>query len=83
MDMIIFLVVGLMVGYAGSRLASWKREDIAGRTIVLGILGALGGAMFARSLGYAAGDLGTFVGSIFGAVAVVAGYVGIVTRRTA
>jgi uncharacterized membrane protein YeaQ/YmgE (transglycosylase-associated protein family) len=83
MDTITFLVVGLVVGFAASRIVPGRRDETVGRLIVIGILGAFGGAMIAQWMGYAIRDTAAFLASILGAVALVAGYMGIVTRRMA
>jgi uncharacterized membrane protein YeaQ/YmgE (transglycosylase-associated protein family) len=84
MDTIMLVVVGLVVGLAGSRIVPWNRDNNVGGSIVLGILGAFGGArMLGRATGYSIHDPATFVGSVLGAVAIVATYIGIRTRRTA
>jgi uncharacterized membrane protein YeaQ/YmgE (transglycosylase-associated protein family) len=83
MEIILFVVVGWIVGYAGSRIARWQRNDTVGWSLILGMLGAVGGALVGRALGYATGDPATFVASVLGAIATVVTYVAVMLRRTA
>lgn len=83
MGTLMFIVVGSIVGFASSRISSWQRKNNVGWSIVVGILGALGGALLGRALGYSTLEAPTFVASVLGAVATVATYLGITTRRTA
>jgi uncharacterized membrane protein YeaQ/YmgE (transglycosylase-associated protein family) len=83
MDTIMLVVVGLIVGLAGSQIVPWNRDNNVGSSIVLGILGAFGGAMLGRAMRYSTHDPATFVASVLGAVAIVATHIGIRTRRTA
>ena len=83
MEIILFVVVGWSVGFGGSRIASWQRNDTVGWSIVLGMLGAVGGALIGRAIGYPTGHPATFVASVLGATAPVATYVAVMLRRTA
>jgi len=82
MDTILFVVVGLIVGFAASRAVSWQRNN-AGWSMLVGILGAFGGALLGRAMGYSTGEPATFVASVLGAVAIVTAYLALANRRTA
>jgi uncharacterized membrane protein YeaQ/YmgE (transglycosylase-associated protein family) len=83
MDTIRFVVVGLIVGFAFARLASWRRDNNVGWSMVVGILGAFGGVLLGRALGYAGGDPPTFVASVLCAIATVATYLAVTIRPAA
>jgi len=83
MDTILFVVMGLIVGLAASRAASWQRNNNVGWSMLVGILGAFGGALLGRAMGYSGGEPATFVASVLGAVAIVTAYLALANRRTA
>ena len=83
MDIIMFVIVGSLVGLAGSRVAPWQRDNNVGWSIVIGMLGAFGGALIGRAMGYSTGQPAIFVASVLGAVATVATYLAVMNRRTA
>jgi uncharacterized membrane protein YeaQ/YmgE (transglycosylase-associated protein family) len=83
MDSILFVVVGLIVGFAASHAASWQRHNDVGWSMLVGILGAFGGALLGRAMGYSTGEPATFVASALGAVAIVTAYLALANRRTA
>ena len=83
MDSILFVVVGLIIGFAASRAASWQRNNNAGWSMLVGILGAFGGALLGRAMGYSTGEPATFVASVLGAIAIVTAYLALANRRTA
>jgi len=82
MDIISFVVVGVIAGFGGSHIGWWRRDN-SGLSMAVGILGAFAGAFLGRALGYSTSDPATFVAATLGAIALVATYLGIVTRRTA
>jgi len=83
MDTLVLVVVGLIVGFGASRIVSWRRANSLPWSMLTGILGAFGGAMLGRALGYSTRDAVTFWIAILGAVAVVAMYLGMTSRRIA
>jgi len=83
MDNIMFVIVGVIIGFAGSRVPLWQRDKNVGWSIAVGILGAFGGAMLGWALGYSTHAPATFVASVLGAVVFVTTYLGIMIRRTA
>ena len=81
MAAVLFVVVGVMVGFAASRAATCMRNHNVGCTMLVAIVGAFGGAMLGRAMGYSAAEPATFVASVLGAVVIVTTYLGIANRR--
>jgi len=81
MTALMFVVVGVIVGFAASRAASFMRNHNIGCSMLIAIVGAFGGALLGRAMGYAASEPATFVASVLGAVAIVTVYLAIANRR--
>ena len=78
---VMFIVAGMIVGFAASRAAACMRNHNIGCSMLIAVVGAFGGAMLGRAMGYAASEPATFVASVLGAVAIVSVYLGIANRR--
>ena len=71
MDLIIFLLIGLLAGLAANALMGRRSNSIL-MDMVLGVAGAIVGGWLLRVVGfYPFGFLGTLLSAIFGAVIVV------------
>jgi uncharacterized membrane protein YeaQ/YmgE (transglycosylase-associated protein family) len=82
MDIILFIAVGLIVGFTGVRAVPWRRNEQTGWSMLVGILGAFGGALVGRMIGYAGSSPPMFVISVLGAVTTLAVYLAVKDRVT-
>ena len=79
MDIVLFLVIGAVAGWAAGKLMEGRGFGILGNLIV-GVLGALAGGFLFRSLGITAGGIaGALVTALVGAV-VLLFLVGLIKR---
>jgi uncharacterized membrane protein YeaQ/YmgE (transglycosylase-associated protein family) len=82
MEIILFIAVGLIVGFTGVHAVPWRRSEQAGWSMIVGILGAFGGALVGRMIGYAGSSPPMFVISVLGAVTTSASYLAVKGRKT-
>ncbi len=81
MEVLLFLVVGLLAGALGRRIVPWREPDNRGISMGVGVGGAFVGAFVARLIGYRDGTPPSFVAASVGAIVLVAIYQAMAGRR--
>ena len=82
MSVIIFLVMGLIVGAIARMIVPGTERGGWGLSMILGVAGSLLGGLVGRALGlYREGESARFIVSLIGAVVLVAGYHAVARRR--
>ncbi|OGJ59112.1 transglycosylase [Candidatus Peribacteria bacterium RIFCSPHIGHO2_01_FULL_55_13] len=82
MDLIGFLIIGLLAGWTAGQLLKGRGFGIIGN-IIVGIIGAVIGGFLFRALGFTAyGAIGSYVMAVVGAL-VLLFFVGLIRRTEA
>lgn len=82
MSVIMFLVMGLIVGAIARFIVPGKERGGLGISMIIGVAGALLGGLVGRAVGlYREGESAGFIVSLIGAVVLVAGYHAVSRRR--
>ena len=82
MDLIGFLIIGLLAGWTAGQLLKGRGFGIIGN-IIVGIIGAFIGGFLFRALGFTAyGAIGSYVMAVVGAL-VLLFFVGLIRRTEA
>jgi uncharacterized membrane protein YeaQ/YmgE (transglycosylase-associated protein family) len=82
MDLIVFLLFGLLVGAAARLLVPGRQPGGWGVSMLLGVAGAFVGGLVGRAVGlYREGESAGFIMAVLGAVLLVVVYQAIMRRR--
>jgi uncharacterized membrane protein YeaQ/YmgE (transglycosylase-associated protein family) len=82
MSIILFLLMGLVVGAIARFIVPGKERGGWVVSMIIGVAGSLLGGLFGRAMGlYQEGESAGFLVSLLGAVVLVAGYHAIARRR--
>ena len=82
MDLILFLLFGLLVGAVARLLVPGRQSGGWGVSMLLGVAGAFVGGLVGRALGfYREGETAGFLMSVIGAVVLVVIYQALMRRR--
>lgn len=82
MSVILFLLMGLVVGAIARFIVPGKERGGMAISMIIGVAGALLGGLVGRAVGlYREGESAGFLVSLIGAVVLVAGYHAVARRR--
>jgi uncharacterized membrane protein YeaQ/YmgE (transglycosylase-associated protein family) len=82
MDLLLFLIFGLIVGALARLIVPGKEPGGWVVSMALGVAGAFAGGLLGRAVGwYREGESAGFIVSLIGAIVLVAGYQAIARRR--
>jgi uncharacterized membrane protein YeaQ/YmgE (transglycosylase-associated protein family) len=83
MDLIIFLLFGLVVGAVARLLVPGRQSGGWGVSMLLGVAGAFVGGLLGRAVGlYREGESAGFIMAVLGAVLLVVAYQAMIRRRS-